>query len=96
MIRMYDELGAGTGDLIGHVEVRVTREVVSHPREDVAHRSVAAVPQVQHHVLGERAEPVPLGRRVDESAYRLGLGRSQPGEVLDPDVSGGHPPERRS
>ena len=62
------QLGAGSGDLVGDVEVGVADERVAATGQDVPDVDVAAVAQVQHHVLGQRTDPVGLGDLLDEQA----------------------------
>ena len=52
--------------LVGDVEVAVAGQVAAGPGEHVADPLVPAVPQVQHHVLGQRPYAVGLGRGLDQ------------------------------
>jgi hypothetical protein len=64
---MDHELRAGALDLVGDVEMRVRHEDAALGlQQQVAYRLVPAVPQVQHHVLGQWPDPVRLGGRVDQ------------------------------
>jgi hypothetical protein len=51
----------------------VRREVAVEVHQHVADRTVAAVPQVQHHVLGQRTDPVDLRRGLDQGRDRPDL-----------------------
>ena len=55
---MHDQLGRRALDRVGGVDVGVPDERVAVADEQVDGRSVAAVPQVEHDVLGQRVRPV--------------------------------------
>ena len=67
-VRCDGQLCARPGDLVGDVEVRVADEAAVGPCQHVPDVDVAAVPEVQHHVLGQRACAVGLGDLLDEHA----------------------------
>ena len=80
--RVHHELPARARDDVGHVEMRVRRQRVALPGEQVAGRPVPAVAQVQLDVLGQRAYPVGLGGGLDEPGHGVDLGPAQlPGDL---------------
>src|SRR3954453_19324750 len=77
MRRMDGELRTRSLDGVGGVEVCVADEIVVVVQEVVACGRVAAVAEVQHHVLGQRANFVFCGDVVYECPDRGSLGMSE-------------------
>ncbi len=63
---MDTELGGRTLDRVGGVHVGVPDQTAVGVREHMGGRGVAAVAQVQHHVLGERVRTVRVARGVGQ------------------------------
>jgi len=85
--RVDAQLGRRAVDLVGRVDVRVAHQPVVDAREQVGGGNVAAVAQVQHHVLREGVGAVGVTRRVGQGQDLRHLGRREamdlPYGVLD-------------
>jgi hypothetical protein len=88
---VYDKLRGRTLDLVGGVQVRISGErAVVVPRQQVYRRSVAAVPQVEHDVLGQGIRPVRVAGRLGEGEHLTHLLRGQPIGPGRDGINGGH------
>jgi hypothetical protein len=84
MLGSDGELRARPLDLVGGVEVGVADEDVAVVQQQVARHDVTAVPQVEHHMLGQRPHAVGGGHVVDETQHRLHLVGGQPLPAVEP------------
>ena len=74
MVGVDRDLRARAGDLVGDVEVGVADEDVALAGEDVADVVVAAVLEVEQHVLGQGSDAVGAGDALDEGGDGVDLG----------------------
>ena len=70
---MDHQLAARAGDRIGRIQVRVAGQLPLAVEQQIARPGVAAIPQVQHDVLGERPDAILLGGSVNERQHSRGL-----------------------
>src|SRR5215469_16014804 len=63
---MHDQLAARSLHRIGRVQVGVAGEFSRAVQQEAPGQRVAAVPQVQHHMLGQRADAILVGGAADE------------------------------
>ena len=80
---MHHKFAARALDRVGRVQVRVSRELAAFVQQQVACPRVAAVPQVQHDVLGERPDPVLVRGRGREPQHGTRLLVGQPALLGD-------------
>jgi hypothetical protein len=87
MVGMNHDLGAGSLDRVGDVEVGVANKSVRVEREQVRRGGVPTVLEVQQYVLTERVHAVGVGGPLHELDHGAHLVGREPAEVLDPDLS---------
>ena len=75
---VHHEFAARALDRVGRVQVRVSGELAACMQQQVARPRVAAVPQVQHDVLGERPDPVLVRGRGGEPQHGTRVQIGQP------------------
>ena len=83
VVGVHHHLGTRARDLVGEIEMPVRRELSVLVDQHVAARRVTAVTQVQHHVLGEGADPVGLRRPLDQPGDRADLLGTERSDDLD-------------
>ena len=83
MVGVHHHLGTRAGDLVGEIEMPVRRELPVQVDQHVAAGGVAAVAQVEHHVLRQGADPVGLRRPLDQPGHRADLLGAEGTDDLD-------------
>src|SRR6266516_580542 len=76
--RMDHQLAARALDRVGRVQMGVTRELAPAMEQQITRPGIAAVPEVQHDVLGERPDAIGGRGRADQREYRRGLASGEP------------------
>ena len=77
-LRRDCDFGAWTVNLVGDIQVCVCNEFLPVPQQEVPALIVAAVAQVQQHVLGHGGEPIEIGDLFDERDCEIDLRLIQP------------------
>ncbi|GAB3869057.1 hypothetical protein GCM10027610_127640 [Dactylosporangium cerinum] len=81
---MHHQLGGGTRDRLGRVHVGITHHrAAGVARQQMDSLRLAPVPQVQHHVLGQRQRTVGVAGRLADGEHLVDLIGRKVVQMLD-------------